>query len=100
MYTLLHLAASHGFGDVVEILLQHGANINELTNSNETLLHCSVRSRSKRCVEICLQHGADKTIKNKLGYTPLDFAKALKYPEIAKIIEEFQDIPDVKQPDE
>lgn len=55
---------------------KESANV-RLNNSGETLLHRVVRLNKARCdiVQSILDHGGNPNIKDKLGHSPLDFAK-------------------------
>jgi tankyrase len=50
-------------GDLVEILLEHGANPNAKNDFGSTPLHI-VAEESIQIIKILLQHGADYTITN------------------------------------
>ena len=70
--TPLHLAARHGHKTVVELLLDHHANINAKTvDYNRTPLQFAAEKHYKTVVETLLSHGADVNLQNGLGETPL-----------------------------
>jgi len=65
--TPLHLGAAHG--DVVSLLLAHGADLNVRDADGNTALH-KVGDRGD-AAEVLLSHGADANARNKKGETPL-----------------------------
>lgn len=61
------------YGKIVEILLEEGADPNEIINENngDTVFHLLIRGRlSIYLLELFLQFGADPNIQNDLGNTP------------------------------
>lgn len=87
-------------------LLDFGADVNQACNANNRPLHFAVRSSQLEMVELLLNYGADKTLTNDYGNTAGNIARRLycvhgdKMNEIAKLIEEHQSLPDVKEPAE
>jgi len=68
----LHVAAFHCNIEVVEYLIQTGADPNSLSNyDNSTALHMAVLGGSKKIVEILLANGSVQSIKNSSGHTPM-----------------------------
>jgi tankyrase len=73
-------ACSFGHSEVVQILLEKGANPNACDNWNYSPLHESV---SKGKIDVCLallQHGANAELRNSENKTPLDLADANTKP--------------------
>ena len=61
------------YGKIVEILLEEGADPNEIINKNngDTIFHLLIRGRlSIYLLELFLQFGADPNIQNNLDNTP------------------------------
>ena len=81
--TPLHLAASQGASDIVELLLAHGSDPNARTNeikyaphhSGSTPLHCVFGALNAtdevRVIDLLAQHGADVNARDAGGDTPL-----------------------------
>ena len=78
--TPLHLAAYHGFLDIIHTLVERNAVINAQDSSGNTPLHRamedfedpeSVQNRSLDVVKFLLEHGADPDAKNDDHSTPL-----------------------------
>ncbi|MFC1763445.1 ankyrin repeat domain-containing protein [Planctomycetota bacterium] len=73
--TPLHLASESADEDVVELLLDKGAKINEKENeSGLTALHHAARIGKRNVAELLIAKGADINVKDKQGRTPLYFA--------------------------
>lgn len=70
----LHEAANHGFTDIVELLLENGALINDKGGAKcdgFTPLHDACGNGVLAVVEILLDRNANATLRNDLGDTPL-----------------------------
>jgi ankyrin repeat protein len=73
--TPLHLAAESADADIVELLLDNGARINEKDDeSGFTALHYAARFGNKDAAEVLIARGADINAKDKQGHTPLQVA--------------------------
>lgn len=69
-HTPLH-AASFWYPEIVEYLLEKGADVNVKNLEGETPLHYAVGSDSTRIVAILCENGANVNLKNKQGVTPV-----------------------------
>lgn len=69
--TSLHIAASHGRDDMVELLLAHGANLHARSDGAWTPLHNACQVGSQKIVRILVDAGADINAKLLNGMTPL-----------------------------
>ncbi len=67
----LYLAAKHGFGDIVKILLKAKVNINARSINNDTALHQACISGHLKVVEILLESGCDPNLQDDEGFSPL-----------------------------
>ena len=72
--TPLHWAAHKGDDQVVQVLLQYGANPNAFDNINNTPLHLSARLGSLCCTEYLLSAGANVHVRNQNGESALHYA--------------------------
>ncbi|KAL4218204.1 Oxysterol-binding protein-related protein 1 [Mactra antiquata] len=83
-WTPLHLSAYFGHVDVVKILIQNGASVNEVNNLGDTPLHKAAHTGRLDVVTLLLQHEADVSVINAEGHTAKTVAKT---DEITKLIE-------------
>ncbi|XP_059141775.1 ankyrin repeat and protein kinase domain-containing protein 1-like [Physella acuta] len=67
----LHLAAYRGDVSILQLLLQHGANIEKRDSTNHTPLHYAVLRRNTLAARKLLKHGADAselTLEERMFY--------------------------------
>ena len=83
--TPLHSASNWGYPETVQILLNHGADVNAIDENLETPLHFAARRGHEKVVEILLKHGARKYFTNNKGQTPLQLAEFFKDNPLAPI---------------
>lgn len=88
--TRLHLAALNGETAVVEMLLQHGAEI-KTDHFACTALHFAVWNAHGEITTLLLRSGADPNARNRHGVTPLDFMCRQKRPLGLKSVSETLD---------
>ncbi|KAK2876855.1 hypothetical protein Q8A67_020951 [Cirrhinus molitorella] len=69
--TPLHFAAGFGRRDVVDYLLQHGANVHAHDDGGLISLHNACSFGHAEVVNLLLQHGADANSRDNWNYTPL-----------------------------
>lgn len=70
-------AAVEGHAQIVQLLLEEGANINQRHKYNgETALAIATFNNREKVIEVLLIAGADVNIPNNDGVTPLMFASA------------------------
>lgn len=71
---------------IIELLLDHGADTNQLNKDNETSLHIAVKAENIAIVELLLQNKANANIRNICGKTPLHLAAEKESLDIAKLL--------------
>lgn len=70
--TALHFAARHDSVELIQILLDAGADVNASNNWGDTPLHIAAAEiKSPSVVLKLIEAGADVNAKSSLGYTPL-----------------------------
>ncbi|KAI4455209.1 molting protein mlt-4 [Holotrichia oblita] len=72
---LLCIAASRKSVEIVQMLLENGANPNEKEPNGWSALHYAVNVNSKDIVKKLLEFKADVNITNDEGFIPLDYIK-------------------------
>lgn len=83
-----HVAIEEGCVELVEILLEYGADINSLLGE-ETPLHVSVTKSNKAVIKMLLQKGAIVNAKTKYEKTALHIAAEHAKYEAVKILLEY-----------
>lgn len=71
---------------MIRILVSKGACINEKNETGETALHEAVTWELPQLVQTLIDLGADKTVTDKEGKTPLDYALTRENQEIIAIL--------------
>jgi ankyrin repeat protein len=80
--TALHFAISKGHTDIVNYLLNHDANPNDVTDTGDTPLHLAMELDRVDVADALLEHGADTRIKNKQNKRPADMVTRNRHPII------------------
>ena len=82
----IHIAAKFGYIEIVEALIENGADINITWLYGETALHKACQSNKIDIVKILIKNGADVNIKNDIKQTALYYALDDGNEEIADIL--------------
>jgi ankyrin repeat protein len=83
---LLHEAANKDRCDIVETLIERGADPNQLNSMHYTPLTIAVMHKNKKICQVLLENGACATIPDKKGNTALHLACSLGDSEIISIL--------------
>lgn len=75
-----------GFGEIVEVLLEAGADIHTRTANGSTALSMACRRCQEWVVRILLHHAADVNAANDTGITPLHEAAAVCHVPTVEIL--------------
>jgi ankyrin repeat protein len=86
--TPLHLACFYGQEEVVECLLEAGADVSvgAQNQAGSTPLHEAARSGHRNIVLLLLAHGADTELSDCQGWTPLHLAASQGYQDIVEVL--------------
>ena len=90
-WTGLHWALVREVPEVIELLLESGADPNKPTGTGRLSLNIAMRSGQSDAVRLLLAAGADPEQADTDGKTPLMVGRAGKYPELVAILREWQD---------
>jgi ankyrin repeat protein len=85
----LHVASLKGKREIVELLIQNGANVNiqrDHSGGSWTPLLMACHHGNKEIVELLLANGAELNIKNAAGKTALDLASQRNHTEIVELL--------------
>lgn len=87
-WTPLRMALKYNKSDdLVRYLLERGADIDDIDNNNNDLLHETLFLSCKpKALGILLDAGADPNRKDRRGETPLSWAKSEKFDECAGVL--------------
>jgi ankyrin repeat protein len=89
-WTPLHGAAARGGQlEMIDFLLEKGANIEILDFSDWTPLMRGVWERKPKSVKKLLEKGANVNAKTKEGQTALEMAKEKDFGDVVEVVEEF-----------
>eukprot|EP00919_Chromeraceae_sp_WS-2016_P017976 GHVR01042754.1.p1 GENE.GHVR01042754.1~~GHVR01042754.1.p1 ORF type:complete len:333 (-),score=84.70 GHVR01042754.1:211-1164(-) len=69
--SLLHVGCSGGHIDLVNYIIDIGANVNDTTDEGRVPLHYGCMSGSTQVVQTLLAHKADVKASNEYGWTPI-----------------------------
>ena len=84
--TALHRAAAEGQTEIVEQLLDAGAEIERRDDAGQTPLHHAVRSERAQTVALLLARGAEVDAEDGNGYTPMHRSASEGSATIAEIL--------------
>ena len=84
--TPLHSAAYQGNVKLVELLLDHGADINALEDDNETALHWAAVKGQLNVAKLLVKRGINVNLKNRSGKTAKDIATLNNFPDVANYL--------------
>ena len=73
-----------GSNPIAEFLINKGAKVNALSESDTTPLMMAVRSGNIRLVRLLLDRGADLQIRNHQGFSAIDVADLFNQEEISQ----------------
>lgn len=86
---LSYKACQRGHGDVINILLSKGADVNLCRKDGLGPLHIASINEHVSLVELLLIKGADVNICDKEGYTAFAYASEKGYESIKQLLQEY-----------
>ena len=89
-WVLSHCSSKGKFVDMVQQLLEHGADPHICTNDHKTPLHLASSRGLLEAARLLLRYGAKVDMKDKEGKTPLQLAVS---DEMTKLLLEYGDVP-------
>ena len=89
--TALHVAAEYGHDDIVEFLLDQGADINKKDGAEQTPFHLAALNGKESTVNLLLKRKADPAILNNDNESPLNVANYNGHTKIAAVIEKYME---------
>jgi len=85
--TALHCASRSGHGNIVELLLRRGADVNALDAECWTPLYYAANAGHSTIAKMLLDNGADKEIRDSFRKrSPLDVAKHRQFHDIVAML--------------
>jgi len=85
-YTPLHEAVSNGHCDMLDMLVEHGADVNCRANSRYTPLHLAASRGDVDCVRVLLNQDADIYAVDEFGKTPIRTAELIGKQTVVKVL--------------
>lgn len=83
----LEYAVGNGHTDATRLLLEHGADPNQVTHQGDVVLHDAVQWReSQEIIRLLAAHGADLNARDADGGTPLDRAREARRKDNVKLL--------------
>ncbi|XP_055307789.1 serine protease persephone-like [Sitodiplosis mosellana] len=85
-YIPLHRAAANGYKDIVQLLIDNGADFRSIDKNGHTPLHKAAAHGHKDIAQLFIDRGADFQSKNHNGKTPLHLAVHNGHKEVARLL--------------
>jgi len=79
-------ASEHGLTNIVQWIIDAGANVNAKNNIGGTPLMIASQYGHEVCVKLLLDVGADVNAKNKDGWTALMFASRYGHKDVVELL--------------
>jgi FOG: Ankyrin repeat len=71
---------------IKEAFIKRKMNVNEMLPCGNAALHIACQMGYKEAVKLLLSLGADKSLQNKKGWTPIEYAKVCNQGEILQML--------------
>ena len=86
--TALMKAARFNRTDVIQLLLQNGADVNKEDGLGDTPLHYAAYGNNPEAIALLVDHGASINITNIMGDKPIDQARQLENEVAVRMLEQ------------
>ena len=86
--TALMIASRYNRTNVIQLLLQNGADVNKRDCYGHTPVHYAADWNSTEAISMLIEHGASINIKNNEGDKPIDFARQFKREAAVRMLEQ------------
>jgi ankyrin repeat protein len=86
----LHVASQNGAYQMTKVLVEHGANIDAISEEGKTALMFAVKSSNYRLVKYLLDRGANVDVEDVNGLTALRMAKANFAENIVALLRQYK----------
>lgn len=92
-FTPLMLCVQNGRIDMIDYLIEHNADVNQINNIGNTALFYAVfySKNQTEIIEKLLKAGADINIQNKSGVSPLTLANSMANDKVSKFLQNYSD---------
>lgn len=92
-FTPLMLCVQNGRIDMIDYLIEHNADVNQINNIGNTALFYAVfySKNQTEIIEKLLKAGADINIQNKSGVSPLTLANSMANDRVSKFLQNYSD---------
>jgi len=90
-YSELHIAAYNGCNEIIELLIENGADINARNKRGETPLMYAIENGKVQTAKIFIDKGADIKATNRSYESAMDYAIRYKQYEIIDILQKIND---------
>ena len=87
--TMLNEAAMRGSPDFVQLLIEQGANVNQIDNTGATPLMRAAMTGKTDAIRVLLASGANSQIKNRLGYDASYYAQLQHQTDAALVLQQY-----------
>ena len=90
-WSALRYASMLGHADIAKILIENGANVDEINDSTgSSCLHAAMQGGHLEVTKVLLENGANVNIKGRrFGHTPLDTSIFWNRDELTKLLREY-----------
>jgi len=90
-FSPLHAESMNGFTDIVELLIENGANVNVQTDPQKYApIHSASFGGHLETIKVLVKNGADLSLRNYRNELPIDTAKRQNQLETVKYFEEIK----------